>query len=62
MTAKNENTNGQEPIMLRMRSAARSPTESWSPDRTPGCLCQWVCQALLLMATIVAEIRAPAGM
>lgn len=44
MTAKKANTKGQEPIMLRILSADRSPRVSWSPERTPGCLCQRFCQ------------------
>src|SRR5665213_3350768 len=35
--------------MLRIRSAARSPRERSSPDRTPGCLCQWLCHLVFSM-------------
>jgi hypothetical protein len=49
ITPKKPKTNGQEPIMFRMRSAARSPVLRSSPDRTPGCLCQWDSHLVLLM-------------
>ena len=58
MTAKNPNTKGHEPIMLRIRSADRSPSDSSSPDRTPGCLCQCVCQGV---ATVVIVAHAEPG-
>src|ERR1019366_2002610 len=61
MTPKKENTKGHEPIMLRIRSAARSPKERSAPDRTPGCRCQWVCQALVVMLVIVAQAGSPDG-
>jgi hypothetical protein len=41
--------------MLRIRSAARSPTVSCSPDRTPGCLCQCVSHARAATDAIVAH-------
>jgi hypothetical protein len=59
MMAKKEKTKGHEPMMLRIRSADRSPRESWSPDRTPGCLCQWVCQGVVTSA-IVAHLACAA--
>jgi hypothetical protein len=42
--AKKPKTKGHDPMMLRKRSAAASLRES-CPDRSPGCLCQWLCQA-----------------
>src|ERR1039458_876409 len=61
MTPKKENTKGHEPIMLRIRSADSSPKERSAPDRTPGCRCQWVCQALVVMLVIVAQAGSPGG-
>src|ERR1700722_10280495 len=55
MTPKKQNTKGHEPIMLRIRSAERSPSVSWSPERTPGCRCQNVCQPRLGIYTMVAH-------
>jgi hypothetical protein len=56
MIAKKQKTKGQDPIMLRIRSADLSPKESWSPERTPGCLCQWLCHFDFAMTTIVAHL------
>src|SRR5579863_6116737 len=58
MTAKNEKTNGHEPIMLRIRSAARSPRVSWEPERTPGCRCQRLCHGDLVTIEMVARCEA----
>ena len=49
MTPKKLKTKGHDPMMLRMRSAERSPRESSSCLRTPGCKCQNVGQPVLLM-------------
>lgn len=46
MTAKKINTKGHEPIAFRILSADLSPRERSSPERTPGCLCQWLFQAV----------------
>ena len=42
-------TKGHEPMPLRTLSAARSPSVSWSPDRTPGCRCQRVAHAMRVL-------------
>src|ERR1700682_4136914 len=47
ITPKKTNTNGHDPIPLRILSAALSPMESWSSRRTVGCCFHWCCQAML---------------
>ena len=51
MTAKKLKTKGHDPMMLRMRSAARSPRESSSRLRTPGCRCQNVGHLLMVKSS-----------
>jgi len=56
MTPKKLKTKGHEPMMLRMRSAARSPSESSSRLRTPGCRCQTWASRLYSLSIIPLEI------
>jgi hypothetical protein len=51
-----QDTKGPDPIVVRIRSADRSPRVSSLPDVTAGCLCRWDCHPSVAITTIVAHI------